>query len=104
MSAAIAMNPREAAKAKGYIDSVISLTKTKLLPQVPEMTIRFVHSVGVDTFPMATSFCRYNEGSRQGCPDPDVAADRCEAWSRADHEGVASSAGKGRGVPEGVPL
>ena len=50
MSAAIAMNPREAAKAKGYIDSVISLTKTKLLPQVPEMTIRFVHSVDVDTF------------------------------------------------------
>lgn len=53
---------------------------------------------------MATSFCRYDEGSLQGCPDPDVAADRCEAWSRADREGVASSAGKGRGVPEGVPV
>jgi len=32
---------------------VISLTKTKLL-HVPEMTIRFVHSVDVDTFSMAT--------------------------------------------------
>src|SRR6266436_2857066 len=31
-----------------------SLTKTKLLSHVPEMTIRFVHSVDVDTFPMAT--------------------------------------------------
>ena len=50
----MAMNPRDAANAKGCIASVISFTKTKLLPHVPEMTIRFVHSVDVDTFPMAT--------------------------------------------------
>lgn len=46
------MNPRDAANAKGYIDSVISFTKTKLLPHVPEMTIRFTHSVESDMFPM----------------------------------------------------
>ena len=50
----MAMKPREAAKAKGYTDLVISLMKTKLLSHVPEMTIRVVHSVDVDTFPMAT--------------------------------------------------
>jgi len=46
------MNPRDAANAKGCIDSVISFTKTKLLPHVPEMTIRFTHSVESGTFPM----------------------------------------------------
>ena len=46
----MAMNPRDAEKAKGCIDSVISFTTTKLLPHVPEMTIRFTHSVGSDTF------------------------------------------------------
>jgi hypothetical protein len=50
----MAMKPGEAAKAKGCINSVIGLTQTKLLPHVPEMTIRFVHSIAVDTFPMAT--------------------------------------------------
>src|SRR5882724_11813900 len=48
----MAMNPRDAANAKGCIDSVISFTKTKLLPHVPEMTIRFIHSVESGTFPM----------------------------------------------------
>src|SRR5437016_2728506 len=48
-SAAMAVNPRAAAKAKGYIDSVMSLTRTKLLPHVPEITSRLIHSAGVDT-------------------------------------------------------
>ncbi len=48
----MAMNPRDAANAKGCIDSVISFTKTKLLPHVAEMTIRFTHSVESDTFPI----------------------------------------------------
>ena len=47
----MAMKPRDAAKAKGCIDSVISFTKTKLLPHVPEMTIRLTHSAESDTFP-----------------------------------------------------
>ena len=70
-SAVIAMNPREAAKAKGYIDWVISLTKTKLLPQVPEMTSRLTHSANLETFPIRLpqiSFGCCNEGSRQGRP------------------------------------
>ena len=46
------MNPRDAANAKGCIDSVISFTKTKLLPHVPEMTIRFTHSVESGMFLM----------------------------------------------------
>ena len=49
-SADMAINPREAAKAKGYIDSVISLKRTKLLPQVPEMTSRLTHSASLETF------------------------------------------------------
>ena len=48
----MAMNPRDAAKAKGCIDSLMSFTKAKLLPHVPEMTIRFTHSVESGTFPM----------------------------------------------------
>ena len=48
----MAMNPRDAANAKGCIDSVISFTKTKLLPHVPEMTIRFTHNVESGMFPM----------------------------------------------------
>ena len=48
----MAMRPREAAKAKGCIDWVISFTKTKLLPHVPEMTIRFTQRAESDTFPM----------------------------------------------------
>src|SRR6516164_4739251 len=51
-SADIAMNPRDAAKAKGCIDSVISFTKTKLLPHVPEVTIRLTHSVETGSFSM----------------------------------------------------
>src|SRR5438445_8306075 len=49
------MNPRDAANAKGCIDSVMSFTKTKLLPHVPEITIRFTHSVESGTFPMCLS-------------------------------------------------
>ncbi len=49
----MAMNPRDAANAKGCIDAVISFTKTKLLPHVPEITIRFIHSVENRVFPMA---------------------------------------------------
>ena len=30
----------------------MSFTKTKLLPHVPEMTIKFTHNVGRGTFPM----------------------------------------------------
>ena len=48
----MAMNPRDAANAKGFIDSVISFTKTKLLPHVPEMTIRFAHNLEGGKFPM----------------------------------------------------
>ena len=48
----MAMNPRDAANAKGCIDAVISFTKTKLLPHVPEMTIRFAHKVESGMFPM----------------------------------------------------
>jgi len=48
----MAMNPLDAANAKGCIDSVISRTRTKLLPQVPEMTIRFSQSVESGTSPM----------------------------------------------------
>jgi hypothetical protein len=48
----MAMNPLDAANAKGCIDSVISRTRTKLLPQVPEMTIRLAQSVESGTFPM----------------------------------------------------
>src|SRR5258708_36920382 len=48
----MAMNPLDAANAKGCIDWVISRTRTKLLPQVPEMTIRFSQSVESGTFPM----------------------------------------------------
>jgi len=44
------MKRREAAKAKGYIGSVISLTKTKLLPHVPEMTSRLTHSADLENF------------------------------------------------------
>ena len=51
-SADMAMNPRDAANAKGCIDSVISFTKTKLLPHVPEITIRFIHSVENRKLPM----------------------------------------------------
>jgi len=46
------MRPREAAKAKGCIDWVISFTKTKLLPHVPEMTIKFTQRAESDTFLM----------------------------------------------------
>ena len=42
----MAMNPRDAANAKGLIDS------TKLLPHVPEMTIRFAHNLEGGKFPM----------------------------------------------------
>jgi len=49
----MAMKPRDAAKAKGCIDSLMSFTKAKLLPHVPEMTIRFTHKVESGTFPMA---------------------------------------------------
>ena len=48
----MAMNPLDAANPKGCIDSVISRTRTKLLPQVPEMTIRFSQSVESGTSPM----------------------------------------------------
>src|SRR5271154_404971 len=51
----MAMNPRDAANAKGFIDSVISFTKTKLLPHVPEMTIRFAHNREDGKFPMRLS-------------------------------------------------
>jgi hypothetical protein len=51
----MAMNPRDAANAKGCIDSVISFTNTKLLPHVPEITIRFIHSVENRKFPMPLS-------------------------------------------------
>jgi hypothetical protein len=67
----MAMNPREPAKAKGYLDSVITLTRTKLLPRVPEMTIRLTHSAKLETFPMRLpqiSFGCCNEGSHQGRP------------------------------------
>jgi hypothetical protein len=47
----MAVNPRAAAAARGCIASVISFTKTKLPPHVPEMmTIRLTHSAGSDTF------------------------------------------------------
>ena len=46
------MNPRDAAHAKRFIDSVIRFTKTKLLPHVPEMTMRFAHSAESGIFPM----------------------------------------------------
>ena len=46
------MNPRDAAHAKRFIDSVIRFTKTKLLPHVPEMTMRFTHSAESGIFPM----------------------------------------------------
>ena len=46
------MNPRDAANAKGCIGSVISLTKMKLLPHVPEMTTTFTHSAESGAFPM----------------------------------------------------
>ena len=73
----MAMNPRDAANAKGCIDSVISFTKTKLLPHVPEMMIRFTHSVESGTFPMhlpqinfdrfaETTIRRHRIGSYQG--------------------------------------
>jgi len=48
----MAMNPRDAANAKGCIDAVMSFTKTKLLPHVPEMTIKFTHNVDRGTFPV----------------------------------------------------
>src|SRR5215469_10825040 len=51
-SADIATNPRDAANANGCIDSVISFIKTKLLPHVAEMTIRFIHSVESGMFLM----------------------------------------------------
>jgi hypothetical protein len=47
------MNPRAAANAKGCIETVISLTKTKLLPHVPEIIIRLIHSVENRKLPMA---------------------------------------------------
>src|SRR5437899_2982288 len=68
-SADMAMNPREAAKAKGYIDAVISLTRAKLLPQVPEMTSRLTHSANIETFAIRLpqiSFGWCNERRRQG--------------------------------------
>lgn len=46
------MNSRDAANAKGCIDSVISFTKTRLLPHVPEMTTTFTYSAESDSFPM----------------------------------------------------
>ena len=49
----MAMNPRDAANAKGCIDSVISFTKTKLLPHVPEITIKFIQSVENRKRPMS---------------------------------------------------
>ena len=48
----MAMNPRDAANAKGCTDAVMSFTKTKLLPHVPEMTIKFTHNVERGPFPM----------------------------------------------------
>lgn len=48
----MAMNPLDAANAKGCINSVISRTRTKLLPQVPDMTIRFSQSEQSGTFAM----------------------------------------------------
>jgi hypothetical protein len=47
------INPRNAVNAKGCTDSVISFTKTKLLPHVPAMTTTFTHSAESGTFPMA---------------------------------------------------
>jgi hypothetical protein len=45
----MAVNPRAA--ARGCIESVISFTKTKVPPHVPEMiTIRLTHSAESDTF------------------------------------------------------
>src|SRR5215469_7496341 len=41
-----------AAKAKGYIESLISLTKTKLLPQFPELTSRLTQSAKLATSPI----------------------------------------------------
>jgi hypothetical protein len=38
----MAMNPRDAATAKGCIDSMISFTKAKLLPHAAD--IRSIHS------------------------------------------------------------
>jgi len=67
----MAINPRDAANAKGCIDSVISFTKTKLLPHVPEMTIRFAHSLEDGEFPMRVpkinfecSWTQYGESGR----------------------------------------
>src|SRR5215469_9292771 len=51
-SADVAMNPRDAANAKGCIDWVMSFTKTKLLPHVPEMRIRFNQRLGSARFAM----------------------------------------------------
>ena len=48
----MAMNPRDAANAKGCIDAVMSFTKTKLLPHVPEIAIRSIHSVENRKTPM----------------------------------------------------
>ena len=75
-SADMAINPRDAAKAKGYIDPVISFTKTKLLPHVPEITNRFVHSVAADTFPMVnggSSSAVAVKESHRGTLNPDIA-------------------------------
>jgi hypothetical protein len=60
----MAMNPRDAANAKGCIASVMSFTKTKLLPHVPEMTIRLIHSVENGTFRMRLPQINFN------CPWP----------------------------------
>jgi hypothetical protein len=58
----MAMNPRDAANAKGCIDAVISFTKTKLLPHVPEITIRFIQSVENRKFPMPLPLPQINFG------------------------------------------
>jgi len=43
-SAAIAMRPRSAAKAKGGTEALINFTKRKLLPHAAEISAKLLHS------------------------------------------------------------
>jgi hypothetical protein len=46
----MAVNPRDAAVARGCIESMIRFTKTKLPPYVREMMTILIHGAGSDTF------------------------------------------------------
>jgi hypothetical protein len=66
----MAMKPRDAANAKGCIDCLMSFTRAKLLPHVPEMTIRFTQRTESGTSPHAPPAWNTETCRRRNVLDP----------------------------------